>query len=379
LLALVLLGAWALWLTRARVVVYASTPNGRLEVAHHVYHVTTAEAGRVAELHVALGREVVEGDVLLVVDSTLDQKKLEEETVHLSGLEPRITAVRAEIDAENLARKWQSKANLANLERARLDAARAEARAKQQDELLAIQERLHAEALASSIDTLAARGEDVDRHLTTRGAKVDLGRLRVSREFDDEKARARVAELERQVAELEAERSATAASIDTTRATIELRTVRAPASGRLGNIAALQIGDVVKAGDVLATVVPSQDVHAVAEFTPAEAVGRILPGRAARIRLSGFSWSQYGVLHAVVTRVANEPRDGTIRVELDLDRSASPGIPVQHGLPGTVEVEVERVAPWRLVLRGAGYAAAATEANPPAPQEPPTAGSEAAR
>ena len=368
-LALVLLGGWAVWLTRARVIVYASTANGRLEVAKLVYHVSAPDSGRVTELHVALGREVREGDVLLVLDSTIDQKKLDEETVHLAGLEPRIAAIEVEVEAEDAARKWQSKANLANLDRARIEATRAEARARQQDTLLAIQERLKAEDLASTIDTLNVRGEADERHLTTRGARVDVGRLRVSEKYDDERARSRIADLTRQVAELEAERDATKASAETTRAAIELHTVRAPASGRLGNIAAVQIGEVVRAGDVIATVVPSQDVHAVAEFTPAEAVGRIVPGQHARIRLSGFSWSQYGLLHAVVKHVASEPRDGTIRVELDLERDLAQAIPVQHGLPGAVEVELERVAPWKLLMRGVGYAAAETDAPPRLPSD----------
>jgi membrane fusion protein (multidrug efflux system) len=378
-LALALLAGWGAWLGRARVIVYATSSKGRLEVAQLVYRVAAPDAGRVTELHVALGRFVHEGDLLVALDTTMEQRKKDEATVHLAGLEPRIAALRDEIDAEEKARTWQSKANLANLARARVEAARAESRAKEQDELLAIQERLRAQDLASAIDTLHVRSEADDRRLNTRGARVDVGRLHVTSKYDDELAKARIADLERQVAELTAERDTTRAAIDTAVATIALKTVRAPSSGRLGNIAAVQVGEVVHAGDVLATVVPSQEVHVVAEYTPAEAVGRILPGQQARIRLSGFAWSQYGLLHATVKRVASEPRDGTIRVEMDLEPDATQSIPVQHGLPGVVEVEVERVAAWKLLLRSAGYALAGAGASTPTTTDAPSTPAEASR
>ena len=130
--------------------------------------------------------------------------------------------------------------------------------------------------------------------------------------------------------------------------------MRAPASGKLGNIAALQVGDVLKVGDVVATVIPSDDVHIVAEFAPSDALGRVLPGQDAWVRLAGFSWTQFGMLHAVVTHVASEPRDGTARVELLIAEESAPAIPIQHGLPGAVDVEVERVAPWVLLVRSMG-------------------------
>ena len=62
---------------------------------------------------------------------------------------------------------------------------------------------------------------------------------------------------------------------------------------------------------------------------------------------------------ATVSRVAGEVRDGRVRVELALgargrEEDRIPAIPMQHGLPGTVEVEVERVSPARLILRLAG-------------------------
>jgi uncharacterized membrane protein (UPF0127 family) len=68
----------------------------------------------------------------------------------------------------------------------------------------------------------------------------------------------------------------------------------------------------------------------------------------------GFPWTQYGAVPATVASVASEVRDGWVRVELAVRPDAAPPIPLQHGLPGTVEVEVEHVSPATLVLRTAG-------------------------
>jgi membrane fusion protein (multidrug efflux system) len=69
------------------------------------------------------------------------------------------------------------------------------------------------------------------------------------------------------------------------------------------------------------------------------------------MRLASFPWTQYGSLSAVVTRIAGEARDGKIRVELSVSSDAPSSIPLQHGLPGTVEIEVEQVSPATLLLR----------------------------
>src|SRR5204862_4061883 len=87
---------------------------------------------------------------------------------------------------------------------------------------------------------------------------------------------------------------------------------------------------------------------------PQAALGRIAPGQQAKMRLDGFPWTEYGAVPAVVTRVASEVRDGMVRVELAIDGSQPTRIPLQHGLPGSIEVTVERIAPAALVLRTAG-------------------------
>lgn len=92
----------------------------------------------------------------------------------------------------------------------------------------------------------------------------------------------------------------------------------------------------------------------IAEFPPAAALGKVRPGQPAILRLDGFRWAQYGTVSARVSHVAEEIRDGKVRVELAVNSARPAEIPYQHGLPGSVEVEVERVSPAVLILRSAG-------------------------
>jgi len=92
----------------------------------------------------------------------------------------------------------------------------------------------------------------------------------------------------------------------------------------------------------------------VAAFEPAEVLGRIRPGQPARVRFAGFPWLEYGTLPARVQSVSGEVRDGLAWVHLAADLDGPARIPVQHGLPGEVTVELERVAPATLVLRAVG-------------------------
>jgi membrane fusion protein (multidrug efflux system) len=111
---------------------------------------------------------------------------------------------------------------------------------------------------------------------------------------------------------------------------------------------------VLRQGDTLGVVVPEGALRVVAHFLPTTALGRVQPGQPAQLRLDGFPWAQYGSLAGTVSSVASEARDGVIRVELRLEPATSTAIPLQHGLPGTVEVEVERISPATMVLREAG-------------------------
>jgi membrane fusion protein (multidrug efflux system) len=136
---------------------------------------------------------------------------------------------------------------------------------------------------------------------------------------------------------------------------IERRIIRAPIEGFLAEAASLRVGAVLAEAEQVASLVPAGSLLGVARFAPPAALGRIAPGQRATMRLEGFPWAEYGALRLKVIRVASEIRDGTVRVELALDGSQPSRIPLQHGLPGIVEVEVERTTPMAVILNAAGH------------------------
>jgi multidrug resistance efflux pump len=89
-----------------------------------------------------------------------------------------------------------------------------------------------------------------------------------------------------------------------------------------------------------------QAVHVIAEFPPT-ALGRIRTGQPGRFR------SQFCSIPVRVTSVGDEVREGYVRVELAVDRTRT-SIPLQQGVTGTVDIEVENVSAATMLLRAAG-------------------------
>src|SRR5262249_23213263 len=107
---------------------------------------------------------------------------------------------------------------------------------------------------------------------------------------------------------------------------IEKKNFRAPASGRLVDVAELAAGDFIADGQRLGTILATDaEVRVRARF-PKEMVGIIQPGQTAQLKLDGYPWTIYGTVPAKVTRVGTEPGiaatpeavPGTVRVELDI-------------------------------------------------------------
>jgi multidrug resistance efflux pump len=152
------------------------------------------------------------------------------------------------------------------------------------------------------------------------------------------------------------------AQVRTTEMQVERRTVRAMVSGYLGDVAPVTLGMTISPGRSLATIIPDGKIRMVAYYAPTEAVGRVRLGQRALLRFQAFPWTQFGIAEGNVTSVGVEPRssdgpgkhDAGVRVEIAIDASTTSRIPIQHGMPASVEVLVEHATPWQMLMRSVG-------------------------
>jgi multidrug resistance efflux pump len=362
-LPMLMLAAWTVWLLASQVHVYAASGAARFEVIQKVTRVAAPKGGRIVSLALELGRPVREGDVIAALDDTSERRRRAELESELRGVESRSAAVREQIAVEERARGSSERVKRIEGERARLAAREAEGAADHQARLTDVAARLHERGIVATLELQKTEQEAAVRRSQAQSAAQEIRRLQALREHERDAALARIADLRTQEVELESRLQTLQLQLAEAEADVERCLVRASAPGRLATAAPVRVGDVLKEGDLIATVVPSEEAQIVGEFAARDAVGRILPGQRARVRLSGFAWTEYGVLGATVRRVASEPSQGAIRVELQVDAHALNGVPLQHGLPASVEIHVETVTPWQLLVRMLG--GALTTAPPP--------------
>jgi membrane fusion protein (multidrug efflux system) len=278
----------------------------------------------------------------------------EEARARLTALTAQHQARQQEIRAEQAAQQDERQATRVALDEARARHREADVAAQAAAEQAAIYARLDARGLVSRLDLLRTRADADQKRAAVETLRLAVSRLESDQRTKDSDRTARLTQFHREVTRLDGDIRTAEATLVRLSHLLDQTQVRAPITGYLGDVATLQPGAVIRQGDILGVVLPEGALRVVAHFLPATALGRVQPGQPARLRLDGFSWAQYGSLPATVSSVATEARDGVIRVELQLPPETPTAMPLQHGLPGTVEVEVERISPANLVLRAMG-------------------------
>ncbi len=351
---LLLLGAWLAWFFGVKVSVYEVSDASRLETERAAHTVDALVSGRIKVFDMRLNQDVEKGDVLVVLDSEAEQRRLNEERTRLATLTPEIEALERVLKALERSIQDDRIATAVAIEGGKAKQREAETAARLASEEAARAQRLHESGAISAAEAerARARAEETRAAAQARALEADLeSRTQRTRESQNI---ARLEDLRRELATLEGRRATSLAIIAQLEHDIELRTIRAPVSGRIEDVAKYTAGAWVKEGDKLGVIVPRGELRVVAEMPPHTTIGRVRPGQNARVRLDGFPWTQYGTLGARVVSVASEPRQGHVRVELDVTQDLSGRIPLQHGMTGTTEIEVDRATPAELVLRATG-------------------------
>jgi len=356
-MAMAILASWLAWSVLARVSILQLTSKGRVESVRAVHVVESPVAGQVVRAPRHLGEVVEQGDLLVELDSRPLQIELTRTRAQQRTQESELTLLQDEIAVELEAQRAAATADRAALQ---------EAVARREELLPKVELSERRSALAgtapsgslSPIEALERKSEAESARRSEATSTQTVARLTADQALSRRRRELRLQELRRDSVRLEGELPVLAANIARLEDEIARHQIRAPARGRLGELAPLTPGAFVKIGDRMAVVVAEGDLHVRAQFAADAAAGVLRQGQPARLRFPGYPWPIYGTVACAVTSVGTEPLSGMIAVELSLQPEAGSWITLQHGLPAEVEVEVGRVSPADLVLRAIGHATA---------------------
>src|SRR5690242_3960097 len=119
---------WAGWFLAAPVPVYEVAEEARLEVKAAAHPVAAQVDGRVLATHLAIGRDVRPGEVLVALDAEPERLALRECEAHRDGLVAQLEARRKQVAAEREAARTHRTARAVATGELRARAEEAEAR-----------------------------------------------------------------------------------------------------------------------------------------------------------------------------------------------------------------------------------------------------------
>jgi multidrug resistance efflux pump len=350
---LVLVG-WCFWATQARVTLYEVSSEARVELEGAAYPVQSPMLGRVIEAHLRVGQAVQRGDVLVEIDAAPEQLQIRQENVHAHGLQLEATRLRSQVTAEESARTEERMTAQLGLEEANGRVREADAASKYAEAELSREQKMQQAGLVPPRDLERIDADARRLRAAFETMETAVRRLPQEQATRDREREVRIQRLYSEIAALQEQRNTVNAGVQGLKYEVERRLIRAPIDGSIGECMILRPGSVIEEAESLASIVPSGQLRVVAQFPAEAALGRVQSGQSATLRLDGYPWAEFGTVSANVAHVAQEIRDGKVRVELAINPGASFHGRLEHGMPGTIEVAVERVTPLALVLRTTG-------------------------
>lgn len=350
----VALGLWLSWFVYGSVPMYVASQSARLQSVEEVHPTDVHVSGRVVSVHLNVGEQVHEGQILLELDATDTRLQLDAANARERGLRAQIDALDVESEARQQAIAAATEAGQAQVSQAAALHRESNIRAGLAADEGHRMEKLHHAGVIAEADRMRAVATTEQSRAAAKAKASQLAVLQSSARRDLADRRADLAQLERALATLRADLRRIEVERAKLRQELERHTVRAPIAGRLGQVRAPRVGSSVKKGQTIAAITPAGSLTIVADFASADAVGRVRVGQPARLRADGFPWTQYGMVPARVTAISGEANGGLVQVRLSVIDADTSAVPIRHGITGSVEIQLQNVSPATLALRAAG-------------------------
>lgn len=369
------IGLFVLWAALARVD-EVSRAQGRVIPSRQLQVVSNLEGGIVRDILVRQGQKVEAGQPLLRLDATQFSAQFTKEQEGYNALVARITRLQAEVDGATP----QFPPGLVTTSPALVAAERSLFQARQSELAAALSvANSKLEQAQVSVATKAQAKSLADRELTLiaplveKGIEPQIELLRAQSaasqangDFRGAQSAVREAAYEvhsvRQQFRAKSVDDLTAAKAELAGMGRELpalqdrvtRTeVKAPISGTVNRVLVATVGGVVKPGEPLVEIVPSDDTLVVeAKVAPAD-IAFVHPNQRAQVKLTAYDYSIYGSLEGEVVRISpdavlTDERTGEthylVRVRTDgrlLDSNGRP-LAITPGMVAEVDILGEK-------------------------------------
>ncbi len=372
---------WASWATLDEV----TRGRGKVIPSRQVQKVQHLEGGIVAEILVAEGDTVEQGQVLMRIDNVRAASDYREKRARYLAIRAAIARLEAELaGASEIAfprEVLEEAREIADSERALFESRREElasrleilkrqveqrrgelleleARHEQAQKSLALlreelqlNERLAKQRLVARADLLRLRRQASDLEGEVRRLELDIPRAksalaeaekRVENALSEFRSKA-FRELSALRSELAGLREIVLAGEDRVRRT----EIRSPVRGIVKKVHVNTIGGVVQPGQDLVEIVPLEDTLLVEAYIRPRDIGFIHPGQKAKVKITAYDYSIYGSLegeveHISADTITNEKGESfyLIRVRTDRNFLGTPEDPLAI-VPGmTAEVDI---------------------------------------
>jgi adhesin transport system membrane fusion protein len=369
--------------------------TGRIVASEHNQVIQHLEGGIVSAILVREGAAVKKGQTLISIADVRANADLGEGRVKILGLSARIARLNAEASG---AAALQMPADLARDDPAvQSEQAAFTARtAKLAQELSVLREQSaqrqaelgeavsRQQSLASELD-LAQRQYQLIHNMLERKAASQLEDIQSAARVQDAQSKlaatnamiprlnAAIAEAQAKIGEAgsrfrsEARTELTAAETELARLQEEIKSrndrvsrseVKAPMDGVVNRVLINTIGGVVKPGDPIIEMTPSDDKLVIeARISPSDRA-QLMTGARARVKVSAYDYGVYGAMDGVVTEVSadtvpEERGERYYRVKIEVTRGAGElqrNLALMPGMTATADMIVGRRTVWQYLM-----------------------------
>lgn len=319
--------------------------DGRVIPSAKMQVIQNQEGGIVQTINVQQGDRVNAGDVIVVLSPTLFGAEFDSKNTQMMALMAKAIRLRAEIDdkaPEFPSELIEKGKDHVSLEKGEFATRRAKLKAD-----LALYETQYKNASAELeiIRRLVERGLEPQLELIRSQARVSDAKSRIDAIKSQFKSDAS-SELSKTMQELNPMQKSIPALADR----LERTTIRSPVNGIVNRVMVTTKGGIVKAGESIAEVVPSEDNLVLEARISPKDIGFVKVGQDARIKITTYDYSIFGSMKGVVTRisadaVSTEERGQTvyyyvarIETESSVMRSLGRNLPIIPGMQAQVDI-----------------------------------------